>query len=365
MQLLVTPIIGAVWGIHLDMHIKVAVVFGVLASFATAIQNLSVILELQSLESLTKQEKNRIRENTELLATLQSQTTEETSAARKQLEEEISLSLVRLVRLTETSRQAREDPNHDLSLFQRLFILFAPRGRRATVIHVLAYTFMAMVTMLVLSTAEAISSGRPLSEGHADMVVFSGYCALAFRSWALAERRWLLGYDPTHGLRRSIFILRAPVNQAMLVAQICFWASNFWIAEGVEDIVLDAAKDIHPHILESVLKVAAPIMAAVFSRKWALTEVNHYERIPFVRKKIPAWNTRTRTLWFLALVCLAELGVSIALFAKQSVFSEAFHQWAFVFESAVSCAACFAWLSLADRSRINTVAEESARSAAA
>ncbi|HLY97668.1 MAG TPA: hypothetical protein VKT33_01240 [Candidatus Angelobacter sp.] len=364
MQLLLTQISGATWNMSSDPHMLMAAVFGVLTSFATVVQNLSAIFEFQSLESRTKQEKDRIREDSELLATLQEQTTEEAMAARKQLQEDIRLALGRLVRLTEASRTARLDPNHDLSFFQRLFILFAPRGRRAVVVHVLAYAFMITVTMLFLG--DAYFDSRLHTETYADMIVFSGYCALAFRSWALSERRWRLGYDPTNGLRRSVFILRAPVNHAMLLAQICFWASNFWIAEGVEDIVLDAANGIHLPVLGSVLKVAAPLVAAVICRKWALAEVKESARIPWMGMKLPVWNSRTRPLWLLALVCLTELGVSIAdLFAKQSVFLEAFHQWAFVFESVTACVASLAWLSLTSRSLIDAVPEEASRSAAA
>ncbi|HET6840189.1 MAG TPA: hypothetical protein VFK06_00625 [Candidatus Angelobacter sp.] len=369
MRLFLTQIIDAIRPIVSESHMPMTVVLGVLASFATAIQNLSIILEFQSLESRTKQEKDLIRENTELLATLQSQTPEETSAARKQLEEEISLSLGRLVRLTEASCKAREDPNHDLSLFQRLFILFAPRGQRATVIHVLAYTFVAMLTMLVALLV--VSHTDSLSEGYADLIVFSGYCALAFRSWALSERRWRFGYNPTDGLRRSLFILRAPVNQAMLLAQICFWASNFWIVEGIEDIVQDALEGkrlfaLEPVLLESILKLAAPLLAAVLCRKWAFAEVKQPKRIPSLRMRKPVWNSNARPSWLLVLVCLAELGVSIANLFVNSVFSgEALHQWALVFESTTSLFASLVWLSLADRSQITAVAEGAARSAAA
>jgi hypothetical protein len=364
MRFFLTQIIGAIGHIVSESHMLMAGVLGVLASFATVVQNFSAIFAFhQSLESRTQQEKNRIKEDTELLTPLREQTTEEAVAARKQLEEDIRLSLDRLVRLTETSCQARKDPNHDLSFFQRLFIWFAPQGRRATMVHVLAYAFMITVTMLFFGGVYFDSHFR--IETYADMVVFSGYCSLAFRSWTLAERRWQLGYDPKDGLRRSLFILRAPVNQAMLLAQICFWASIFWIVEGMEDIGLDTAKG-NLHILESVLKVAAPIVAAVLSRKWALAEVNQPERIPFVRMQIPVWNSRTRSLWLLILVCLAELGVSIAnLFTKSAFLEEALHQWALVFESTTSLVASLAWLSLADRSQINTVAEETARSAAA
>ena len=362
MRLFLEQIIGEIWHVVSDPHMLMAMVFGVLASIATVIQNLSVIFEFQSLESRTKQEKDKIRDDTELLAALQGQVTNEAKAACKLLEEDISLSLGRLVRLTQVSREAREDPNHDLSFFQRLFILFAPRGRRAALIHVLAYAFMTMVTMLVLCHKQFISGPGP--EGYADLIVFSGYCALAFRSWALAERRGRFKYAPT--LRRSMFILRAHVNQAMLLAQICFWAINFWIVEGIEDVVLDAAKGEKLLAIPSILKVAAPVVAAVLCRQWALAEVKQAAHISSLRMQIPGWNTRTRSLWLLALVCLAELGVSITnLFAKQPIFSEAFHQGAFVFESAVSCAACFAWLSLANRSQINTAPDETARSAAA
>jgi len=55
------------------------------------------------------------------------------------------------------------------------------------------------------------------------------------------------------------------VNQAMLLAQICFWACNFWTAEGIEDIVLDAAKGEKLLAIPSILKVAAPVVAAVLS----------------------------------------------------------------------------------------------------
>jgi len=165
-----TQIISAIGHIVSDPHIRMTVVLGVFASFATVIQNLSVIFEFQSLKSRVKEEKDRITEGTELLAALQSLGTKEASAACKQLEEDISLSLCRFTRLTEASREAREDPNHDLSFLQRLFILFTPQGQRAVVVHVLGYAFMAMVTMLVLVHKQLISVPGP--EGYADLIVF-------------------------------------------------------------------------------------------------------------------------------------------------------------------------------------------------
>jgi hypothetical protein len=339
-----------------------ATAVGVIATGATVIQNITAIAGYQSLANRTKEEKERIEEDLELMAKLQVLNTPDAQTACRELEKDLKLSVERLVRLTKRNCEVRADPNHDLSLLQRLFIAFAPAGRRAAIVHALTYVFMAVLAILVLGGHYLSKSFDP--EHYADLVVLSGYCALAFRSWAISERRWRLGYNPATGFRRSLFILRAPVNRAMLVAQVCFWASLFCVAESIEDIVLDAANGKHASGMEPLLKLGAPLVAAALSRCWAYAEV----KPPLERRRWHAafeWKSSS-PVWWVLMACVAELILSVvSLFFPHPVFSEPLHAALFVLESVISCITAFEWFALSSGAHKPAASTEAARSTSA
>jgi len=339
-----------------------ATAVGVIASGATVIQNITAIAGYESLARRTKEEKERIEEDLELMAKLQVLNTPHAQAACRELEKDFKLSVERLARLTKRNCEVRADPNHDLSLLQRLFIAFAPAGPRAAIVHVLTYGFMALLAILILGGHYLSKSFDP--ENYADAVVLSGYCALAFRSWAISERRWRLGYNPVTGFRRSLFILRAPVNRAMLVAQACFWASLFCVAESIEDIVLDAANGKLASGVEPLLKIGAPLVAAALSRCWAYAELKpRLERRPW---RAVFERNSSSPVWWVLLACIAELILSVvSLFFPHPVFSDPMHAALFVLESVISCVAGFEWFVLSSGAPAPAASTEAVRSTSA
>src|SRR5258708_19591501 len=82
------------------------------------------------------------------------------------------------------------------------------------------------------------------------MVMFV-FGSLAFRTWALAERKWAMeslkradGSDQRiraeSGPLQALFVLRKSRGWRMLVAQICVWTCLFCAVESLEDIFLSA-----------------------------------------------------------------------------------------------------------------------------
>src|SRR6202790_1986042 len=131
---------------------------------------------------------------------------------------------------------------------QRLFVLFPPHEPSIWIIHALAYAFIAggplAILMLVLfgfGDAGFIS----------DVMVMFVFGGLAFRAWALAERKWAMeslkradGSDQRireeSGVFQILFVLRKARSWKMLVAQICMWTCLFCAMESLEDIFLSA-----------------------------------------------------------------------------------------------------------------------------
>jgi len=77
-----------------------------------------------------------------------------------------------------------DGPNHDLTVVQRLFVLFLPHNLRHWIIHALAYAFMGGGPLVVLMLA-LFGIGADTISDVMVMVVFGG---LVFRAWALAEK---------------------------------------------------------------------------------------------------------------------------------------------------------------------------------
>ncbi|HWX54566.1 MAG TPA: hypothetical protein VN176_08225 [Verrucomicrobiae bacterium] len=324
----------------------VATATGVVATAGTLFQNVSAILGYQSIFNRTQQEKEQIEETINLLAKLQDQTIECAREARARLEEDLQSSLRRLIRLTEEACRLRADPNHDLPLVQRLFVLFPAVGLRDRIVHGLTYVFMAAVVIFVLAGPYFRNVFDP--GYYADAIVVAGYGALAFRAWALGERRWRLGYKPESGILRAMFVLREPANKFMLAAQIGIWTCLFWVAESLEDTVLDLANNQEMSATETFLKIMGPLAALALCRLWAVAELRSAATSsPGRWRAIFEWRREKAIVRWIAFACLAEFGSSIAmLFFKNPVFSEPLHTGAFVFQAAISTFACYQWMAL-------------------
>src|SRR5260370_38823057 len=80
-----------------------ATALGGIATGATVIQNITAIAGYQSLANRTKEEKERIEEDLELIAKLQILNTPDAQTRCRELEKELKLSVERLVLLTESN----------------------------------------------------------------------------------------------------------------------------------------------------------------------------------------------------------------------------------------------------------------------
>jgi len=219
------------------------------------------------------------------------------------------------------------------------------------------------------------------------MVVFGG---LAFRAWALAERRWAMeplkranGSDqriPTESRPlQTLFVLRKSRGWRMLVAQVCMWTCLFCAVESLEDIFLDAldackaATDVEQTGLATMVSVSSPeskpqpihitvaveearkdaenaflllltsLLSAGICRAWAVAEWRHGTppmRSAFPKSIFPMPKLSTSKAWLLIgsyVAAMAALIVSVV--AWPLIFSDSLDRWEFVFVSLVACVA--------------------------
>jgi len=232
-------------GVILDAKFITSAVVGALGTAVTVQRNLSEIREGRS-TAPRKLENKKVAELLDMLAKVPPE--DSFSACRKELELQIAQSLRELEALRVRESKLAEGPNHGLTLIQRLFVLFAPHDPSIWIIHALAYVFIAggplVILMLVLfGIGDAGSIG--------DVMVMFVFGSLAFRAWALAERKWAMeslkraeGSDPRiraeSGPLQTLFVLRKSHGWRMLAAQICMWTCLFCAVESLEDIFLSA-----------------------------------------------------------------------------------------------------------------------------
>jgi hypothetical protein len=225
------------WNVVLGAKFITSVVVGALGTAVTVQRNLSEISEGRS-TSARKLESKKVVELLDMLAKVPPG--DSFSACRKELELQIAQSLEELAALIAKESKLAEKPNHDLTLMQRLFVLFPPQDPSLWIIHALAYAFIAggalFILMLPLFATDAESIGDVMV-----MIVFGG---LAFRAWALAERKWAMeslkradGSDQRiqaeSGPLQALFVLRKSRGWTMLVAQICMWTCLFCAVESL------------------------------------------------------------------------------------------------------------------------------------
>ena len=296
------------------------------------------------------------------------------SAWRTELELQINQGLRELDALRTREARLAQGPYHDLTLMQRLFVWFAPLDPRLWIIHALAYAFIAggplvLLLLVLFGIGDAGTIG--------DVMVMFVFGSLAFRGWALAERRWALaslksadGSDartpPESTPLQVLFVLRKSRSWRMLVAQICMWTCLFCAVESVEDIFLaaldaskaatqaekatiantgdlvraqEAGKEARNAAEGGLLLLLAAVLGAFICRAWAAAEWLPGSPAPhpaLSRTLFPMRKLHTSKAWLLLMSYVAAIAVLIVSIVEWSViFKDRFDQFEFVFISVV------------------------------
>jgi hypothetical protein len=371
------------WGNSLAPYAKfiTSVVVGALGTAVTVQRNLREIRESHSTPARTLANK-KVAELIDMLTKVPPG--EPFSAWRKELELQVSQSLKELDALRAKESELAKEANRDLTLLQRLFVLFPPRDPSIWIVHALAYAFMTagsvIVLMLVLfCVVDDVHIG--------DVMVVVVFGALAFRAWALAERKWATeslkradGSDPVippeSSPLQALLVLRKSRSWKMLVAQICMWTCLFCAVESLEDIfvaaldaskaatqgkqpgalanastpgrqmpdVSDATKKARADAENGLLLFLTSLLGAVICRAWAAGEWRHGSppvHSGFTKAIFPAPKLRTATAWLLTGIYVAAMPVLIvSVVAWPVIFNDALDRTEFVFVWLAVCVAC-------------------------
>ncbi len=325
------------WGTGIVTHAKfiTSAVVGILGTAVTVQRNLSEISEGRSTPA-RKLENKKVAELLGILAKVPPG--DSFSACRKELELQLAQSLSELEALRAKESKLAEGPNHGLTLMQR--------------------------------------------------VVFGG---LAFRAWALAERKWAMeslkranGSDQRmqseSGPFQALFVLRKSRGWRMLVAQICMWTCLFCAMESLEDIFLsaldasmvatqveqagkatlantsspepkreptevpNAAKEAREAAKSGLLLLLTSLLGAVICRAWAAVEWLHGSPSPhptFAKAIFPVLKLGTSKAWLLTTSYVAALAMLITSVLTWSlIFKDPLDRAEFAFVSLAACIAC-------------------------
>jgi hypothetical protein len=247
-------------GVLFDAKFITSAVVGALGVAVTMQRNLSELSAGRSKRAREKVETAKIAELLNLLAKVPPGGS--LSGCKKELELQLAQSVSELDALRAKASKLAQAPNRDLTLWQRLFVWFAPSGLRAWIVHALAHLFMTggplvILLLLLFRLGDAARIG--------DITVMIVFGAFAFRAWALAERKWakqptralggaLPGTLADSGPLQDLFVLRKPIGWKMLVAQVCMWTCFFCALESLEDIFLSGLDTNRAAHLEQTLK---------------------------------------------------------------------------------------------------------------
>jgi hypothetical protein len=292
-----------------------------------------------------KEETERAKEMMDLVAKLQTQQTEESVAACEQIKRGLEATLKKLGSLAADVSRVTGDPNSDLTFVQRLFIMFRPVGVREYIIHALAYMATAGATLLFLFR-DQLQSKFP--HGFADLIVLDCYGLVAFRAWALAERRWRYGHEPVSDVLRDAFVARKPLNWQMRTAQISMWFCLFWLIEGAEDVITAIINGTHAiKVIAGLLPPAMALLATVLCRAWATTELE----FAVAGSKHRSWRlvyslpkNQSSLVWFVRIVHVVVLPSPFLLIFMTT--PEPVDVIGFISTTLLSVAACNQWLVL-------------------
>jgi hypothetical protein len=176
-------------GVVFDAKFITSVVVGALGTAVTVQRNLSEIREGHSTPA-RKLENKRLAELLDTLAKVPPG--DSFSACRKELELQIAQSLRELDALRAKESKMAEGPNPDLTLMQRLFVLFPPHDPSLWIIHALAYAFVGGGPLVILMLVIFGIGGSIDTGSISDVMVMVVFVGLAFRAWAPAERKWAI-----------------------------------------------------------------------------------------------------------------------------------------------------------------------------
>src|SRR5216683_1796181 len=372
-------------GVIFDAKFITSAVVGALGTAVTVQRNLSEISEGHATPA-RKLENKKIAELLDMLAKVPPG--DSFSACRKELELQIARSLRELDELRAKESKLAERPNHGLTLMQRLFVLFPPHDPSIWIIHALAYVFIAggplVILLLVLfGIGDAGSIG--------DVMVMFIFGSLAFRAWALAERKWAMeslqradgsdqGVQAESGPLQTLFVLRKSCGWRMLVGQICMWTCLFCAVESLEDIFLsaldaskaatqgertgkatlantsgreakrqplevpDAAKQARDAAKSGLFLLLTSLLGAGICRAWAAAEWRHGAPSPhtaFTKAIFPVPNLGTSKARLLITSYVAAIAVLImSMVTWLLIFKDPLDRAEFAFVSLAACIAC-------------------------
>ena len=342
-----------------DYKLVSSAVITTLSTAVTVSRNMSALTDNRTVRDQVRNEMARVAELVGVLAKLPG--SDEFVDVRKELQLQLEQSVRKLEALRTKEQLLERDPQHNLTFWQRLFIWFVPPRESAWIIHALAYSFMVGGPLTILLWRLL----GTMDEGFHDMVIFVVFGAFAFRSWALAERKWALqpsNPKPEPGLLSSLFVLRQWLTRRMLIAQIGMWSCLFCGVESLEDVVVvfkdglttESLKDVVVSFFKGgastgdALLFAASLLGAVLCRTWAAAEWRHpsvHGGLRFPRMFLPLRKNPTAQVWvwagaYLAIVLapiLASLkGPAAFLGAYQDFFDRGEFVWVWL-ASGVAC----------------------------
>jgi hypothetical protein len=313
-------------GLAGQTKLVITVIAGLVAAAAALQRDLDALLGRHSTLNHMELEEERIKHLDKLLEDLGGR--ENCEATQKALEDDRRLAYRRLETLTREYSRRRKDPNYDLTLIQRLGLLFRPEGKPADrkrlerikwLVGGFALIGLAAFFCWSVLAGQNSSNAEDLREFIADFMLLGGCGVLLFRAWALAERRLAHRYRRKSTILRFLLVLPGPYQASVRWAQACLWLSGFWIIESLMDFGQDATKSMTSYAqaisgeslwsTEQALKVLAPLAAALMCRRWLVAELIHQRRPKGAAQRLSAflrggWSSVT------VLLCLVGMGMS-------------------------------------------------------
>jgi hypothetical protein len=282
-----------------DAKSAVSLVVALGGACATLAGNWQAITEGHTLRTKIKSKSERVKELVALLNEVKD--TPEFKECRDRLHAELKATLAELDDLRERASSERNPQKNELTVPQRLFIFFPPRGPHAWIIHLFAYAFMFGGPLAILLAGLFCGKGEDRSSAVSDLVILTVFGAMAFRSWALSQRRWEMAApgDPVDCMQPGdsgcdLFVMRRPANRYMLAAQIALWVSIFCILESMEDLIFEGLEQ-HKWTDKASAALCLFMVALAVSllcRAWADAEwryassANRRAHLPDLRKRL-------------------------------------------------------------------------------
>jgi hypothetical protein len=290
----------------LDFKTLASTVTVALGATIALIRSVAEFVGEQSPALKMKEHTERAREMMDFVAKLQTQQSEESVAACRQIERGLAETLRKLEGLAIGASEATRDPNSDLTFVQRLFIMFRPVGVREYILHAMVYLSVAGGALLILFAQQLESR---FQHGFADLIVLVCYVLVASRAWALSERRWRHGYEPAPDVLRDFFVVKKPLSHRMVIAQFSMWFCIVWLIEALEDVVVEILQP-EKGLVGPAICALMYLIGILLCRMWASAELQYAAAGEDRRnwRSVFAWNTQAGpVLWFARFTQLALL----------------------------------------------------------